>query len=484
VPRGGVDDFDTPFVPSIAGRQVRLAHVLSEEAPMARPRWFLSVPVLFVFGSCLSGPKAVQTNPAVESEKRDVQSHRDEIDDFSDSMRKEGREIYRYDTFGSEEFWGKTRLHEAILGEKQGGVGPGLSAEDALKLGLKVDIGKLPAILVEVIKKGSVSLSKPETTLELLKADSVLGVKAFTDPNTKKVTAIGITCAFCHSTVDDSFAKGIGRRLDGWPNRDLDVGAIVAMAPDLSQFTALLGVDDATVRKVLKSWGPGRYDAELNQDGKAFRPDGKTAATVIPAAFGLLGVNLHTYTGWGSVTYWNAYVANTQMYGKGTFFDPRIMRDPSQFPVGAKARLGDIRNQPDRITPKLAALHYYQLSIPPPKPKKDSFDAAAAERGRALFEGKARCATCHVPPLFVEPGWSMHTAEEIGIDDFQASRSPDKKFYRTTPLKGLFVRAKPGFYHDGRFADYRAVVEHYDGHLRLGLSEEEKAALVEYLKSL
>ena len=451
---------------------------------MARKSGFLSlVPILLVVFSCLSGPRSVQTNPAVDSEKKQV-SHRDDIEDYSEKMLKEGREIFRYDTFGSEEFWGKTRLHEAILGEKQGGVGPGLKAIDALKVGLKVDIGKLPAILGEVLKKGSVSLEKPETTLELLKADSVIGVKAFVDKGTKKVTAIGITCAFCHSTVDDSFAKGIGRRLDGWPNRDLDVGAIVAMAPDLGQFTSLLGVDDATVRKVLKSWGPGKYDAELDQDGKAFRPDGKSAATVIPAAFGLAGVNVHTYTGWGSIPYWNVYVAVTQMHGKGTFFDPRIQGHPEQFPVGAKARLGDVRNSPDLVTSKLAALHYYQLSIPAPTPKKDSYDGAAAERGKAVFEGKGRCASCHVPPLFTEPGWSMHTSEEIGVDAFQAGRSPDKNFYRTTPLKGLFVRAKPGFYHDGRFPDYESVVQHYDRHFKLNLSDQEKRELVEYLKSL
>jgi len=172
------------------------------------------------------------------------------------------------------------------------------------------------------------------------------------------------------------------------------------------------------------------------------------------------------------------------MHGKGTFFDPRITNDPQRFPVGAKAKLGDVRNRPDLVTSKLAALHYYQLAIPAPKPKKDSFDAATAERGRLVFEGKGRCASCHVPPLFTEPGWSMHTAEEIGVDDFQASRSPDKKYYRTTPLSGLFVRAKPGFYHDGRFADYMAVVDHYDRHLGLQLTPQEKAELVEYLKSL
>jgi hypothetical protein len=283
--------------------------------------------------------------------------------------------------------------------------------------------------------------------------------------------------------VDDSFAKGIGRRLDGWPNRDLNVGAIVAMSPNLKPFQDLLGADEATVKKVLLAWGPGKYDAELDLDGKGFRPDGKTAATLIPAAFGLAGVNLHTYNGWGSVTYWNAYVANTQMHGKGTFFDPRI-QSPDQYPVSAKAGFGNMRSSPDLVTSKLAALHYYQLAIPAPKPKKDSYDVALAGRGKLVFENKGRCASCHVPPLFTEPGWSMHTGEEIGIDNFQASRSPDKRFYRTTPLAGLFVRAKGGFYHDGRFADYRTVVDHYDRHLKLGLSEQEKGELVEYLKSL
>jgi hypothetical protein len=234
---------------------------------------------------------------------------------------------------------------------------------------------------------------------------------------------------------------------------------------------------------VLKSWGPGRYDAELNQDGKAFRPDGKSAATLLPPAFGLAGVNQHTYTGWGSVTYWNAYVANTQMHGKGVFVDPRL-NDKDQFPVAAKAGHSNMRNTPDLITPKLAALHYYQLSIPAPKPSPETFDAAAAKRGASVFVGKARCASCHVPPLYTEPGWSGHTGEEIGIDDFQASRSPDKRFYRTTPLRGLFVRAKGGFYHDGRFATLPDVVDHYERVLKLGLSAQDRNDLVEFLKSL
>jgi hypothetical protein len=318
--------------------------------------------------------------------------------------------------------------------------------------------------------------------VELLRLNAVVGVTGIFDGN-KKLTSMGIQCALCHSTVDNSFSPGIGRRLDGWPNRDLDVGAIVASAPSLKPFEDLLGVDDATVRKVLKSWGPGKYDAELDQDGKAARPDGTSSATLLPAAFGLAGVNLHTYNGWGSVPYWNAYVAVTQMHGQGTFFDPRL-NDKERFPVAVKAGFYDVRNKPDLVTSKLAALQYYQLSIPAPKPPAGSFDRAAAARGGSIFGGKAKCAWCHVPPLFTEPGWPMHTAEEIGVDDFQASRSPDKRFYRTTPLAGLFTRTKGGFYHDGRFADLRAVVTHYDRHLKLQLSDAEISDLVEYLKSL
>lgn len=293
---------------------------------------------------------------------------------------------------------------------------------------------------------------------------------------------IGIQCALCHSTVDDAFAPGIGRRLDGWPNRDLDVGAIVNLSPDLSAISTLLEVNDATVRTVLKSWGPGRFDAELFLDGKAFRPDGKTAATLLPPAFGLAGVNLHTYEGWGSVTYWNAFVANLEMHGQGTFFDPRL-DDATQFPIAAKNKMGHKKDEKDLITSKLAPLHVYQLALAAPKPPAGSFDDAAAKRGDELFSGKAKCASCHTEPLYTEPGWNMHTGAEIGIDDFQANRSPDKR-YRTTPLKGVFAHSKGGFYHDGRFPTLAAVVDHYDVHFSLGLTASEKNDLVEYLKSL
>jgi hypothetical protein len=271
--------------------------------------------------------------------------------------------------------------------------------------------------------------------------------------------------------------------LDGWPNRDLNVGAIIALAPDLSAFTELLGVDEATVKQVLASWGPGKFDAQLVLDGKAMRPDGKPAATLLPPAFGLAGVNQHTWTGgWGNVTYWNAFVANLEMQGQGTFIDARL-NDAEQYPVAAQAGFGYKQSDQDLITSKLAALHFYQLAIPAPTPPEGSFDAQAATRGEALFGGKAKCAQCHVPPLYTEPGRNTHRAEEIGIDDFQANRSPDKS-YRTAPLRGLWAHQKGGFYHDGRFATLQEVIEHYNNFWQLGLTAEEVSDLVEFLKSL
>jgi hypothetical protein len=217
-------------------------------------------------------------------------------------------------------------------------------------------------------------------------------------------------------------------------------------------------------------------------DGKAFRPDGKSASTLIPPAFGLSGVNLHTSTGWGSVTYWNAFVANLEMHGKGSFYDPRL-DDAAKFPVAAKAGFGHVANQPDLITSKLAPLQSYQLAIPAPAPPRGSFDPTAAARGKELFAGKAKCATCHVAPLTTEPGWNMHTAAEVCVDDFQASRSPDGR-YRTTPLNGLWTHTKGGFYHDGRFATLADVMNHYDSCFNLGLSDQDKTDVSQYLLSL
>jgi hypothetical protein len=398
----------------------------------------------------------------------------------------EGRQTFRFDTFGSEAFWGgQLRLHEAIAGAKLGGIGPGLSPSAALALGLKVDAEALPAQLIQALRAGDVDLDDPATTLALLRLNAVVGVTGFFDGQVLR--SLGFQCALCHSTVDDALAPGIGRRLDGWAARDLNVGAIFALAPDLSPFLTLLriaipNIDEAAVRAVFRSWGPGKFDAELLLDGKATTPDGRPAATLIPPAFGLAGVNLHTWTGWGSVTHWNGFVANLAMQGQGTFFDPRL-DDPAKFPIAAAAGFSDVRKTPDRITGKLADLHFYQLALPAPPPPPGTFDAAAAARGKTLFSGKAGCARCHVPPLFTEPGWNMHTPAEIGIEAFQAERSPDER-YRTSPLKGLWTHQKGGFYHDGRFATLDAVVEHYNAFFGLGLSATDTADLVQYLKSL
>lgn len=404
-------------------------------------------------------------------------------------MLKEGKDTFRYDTFGSEDFWGgQLRLHEALSGEQLGGVGKGVSPKAALAIGLKVDAEAIPADLAAEMKAGRVDLDDPKTTAELLKLNAVIGVKGIFDGD--KLSSVGISCALCHSTVDDSFMPGVGKRLDGWCNRDLDVGSLVAMAPNLQPFVDLLGVDEGTVKKVLTSWGPGRYDAELDVDGKGVRPDGKPGATMIPSAFGLAGVNLHTWTGgWGTATYWNAYVANTQMHGKGVFFDPRL-DDAERYPIAAKAKFGHKRDDVDLITPKLAALHFYQLAMPTPKAPEGSYNTEMAERGKAVFNDLsakgARCAQCHVPPLFTEPGHNLHSGAEIGIDDFQANRGPARS-YVTTPLRALWNTEKlhkGGFYHDGRFATLEEVVDHYTEHLKLNLSDKNRADLIEYLKSI
>jgi hypothetical protein len=406
----------------------------------------------------------------------------DPVKSAAEAMIDEGRQTFRYDTFGDEDFWGGAlHLHEAIAGSANGGVGPGVSPVTALSVGLKVDVDAVPADVASGIMDGSVDLDDPASTLALLKANAVVGVTGVFDGN-GKLTSVGIQCALCHSTVDDSFAPGVGHRLDGWANRDLNVGAIVALAPDLSVPAAQLGISQDTVRAVLNSWGPGKFDAEVFLDGKAFRPDNTSAATLIPPAFNLDGVNQHTWTGWGSITYWNAFVANLEMHGKGNFTDARL-DDATKFPVAAANNLGHITNAEDRITPKLAALEFYQLAIRAPAPPASSFDAAAAARGKLVFDGKGDCARCHTQSLYTDPGWNMHTGAEIGIDNFQADRSPDGR-YRTAPLQGLWTHTKGGFYHDGRFATLGDVVDHYDTTFSLNLTDGEKADLVEYLKSL
>lgn len=420
---------------------------------------------------------------------------------------KAGEQIFQFDTFGDESFWGDTiKLYQAIEGAGLGGVGPGVSPKTALAVGLKVDIDALPPNLVRKIEKGQVNLDDPAVTLALLKLNAVIGVTGnFNSSGT--LSSVGIQCALCHSTVDNSepaLCAGqltpnpgtgcIGHRLDGWPNRDLNVGKIISLAPDLSVFATLLNTDQATVRKVLNSWGPGKFDAELILDGKAFNPqqitDGVVTGTnvpgavLIPPAFGLGGVNLHTWIGWGSVPHWNAFVANLEMHGKGRFFDPRL-NNAAQFPIAAAngfADLPHINPNDDLITSKLASLQLYQLSIPAPNPTVP-VDQAAAARGDELFSGKAGCNNCHVEPLWSEPGWNMHQPTEVCIDSFQADRGPDMR-YRTSPIGALSTHFKGGFYHDGRFASLKDVVNHYNSCMSLGLSDGEKGDLVQYLLSL
>lgn len=389
---------------------------------------------------------------------------------------REGREIFRFATFGDEDFWGGALgLHEAIASA--------VSPRIALGVGLKLDVEAVPRSALRALKKGTLDLDDPAVTVALLRANAVVGLTGVFD-NGGKLASVGIQCALCHSTVDDSFAPGIGRRRDGWANRDLNVGAIVSLAPHLEPIADLLGVDVATVKQVLAAWGPGKFDAALLMDGRGFRPDGATAAVLIPPAFGLAGVNLHTSTGWGGITHWNAFVAVLEMHGKGRFWDPRLA-DPQRFPVAARAGFADVRARPDEdlVTPRLAPLQLYQLALAAPPAPKGSFDPAAAARGRALFEGKADCARCHTPPLYTEPGWNLHTPEEIGVDGFQASRAPDGR-YRTTPLRGLWTHAQGGLYHDGRFATLADVIGHYDTLFGLGLSAAERADLEQFLRSL
>jgi len=453
---------------------------------------FIVLAALVGFGASVGKQGTAQAQEARDSEDQRERAREERLKRLSridrqitanaEDMVERGRHIFRFDTYGSEAFFGGAlQLHRAIAGAANGGVGPGVSPKTALAVGLKVDVDALPDQVKAQIKAGKVNLDDPATTLALLKLNAVLGLTGKFD-SSGRITSLGTQCALCHSKVDDSFAPGIGRRLDGWANRDLNIGLIVSLAPNLKPFTDLLQVDEATVKKVLTSWGPGCYDAYLDKDGKALRPDGGRACTLIPPAFGLSGVNLHTWTGIGSVPYWNAYVAVTEMHGSGTFFDPRLS-NKDQYPVAARSGSFNVRGNPDLVTSKLPALHFYQLAIPAPTPPRGSFDAAAAARGKEVFNGRAQCSTCHVPPLFTEPGQNLHTPAEIGVDSFQADRSPTH-MYRTAPLAGLWTHQKGGFYHDGRFPTLAALIEHYDSNLGLGLTSQEKLELAEYLKSL
>ncbi len=448
---------------------------------MKTPLFLKSMILFFVVGFFASCTKTRTITETITETDTIIQTSVDTLH-LDPILVVEGKEIFRHDTFGDEAFWsGILHIDKAISGENNGGYGDGVSPATALAVGLKVDSEALPSEVVSAIQAGDVDLDDPATTVELLRLNSVVGLKGNFDEN-GDFSSVGITCALCHSTVDDSFTVGIGKRLDGHPNRDLNVGVIVSLT-DNAQFLAdLLHVDVPTVNAVLNGWGPGKFNAGLMVDGVATRPDGSIAANLLPAAYGLQGVNLATYTGWGDMVYWNAFVANLEMHGKGNFTDARL-NDGGQFPIAAENNFGNVINDPDLITPKLPALQAYQLSLDAPTPPEGSFDVAAASRGKDLFNGVAQCATCHIAPQFTDAGYNLHTAEEIGIDDFEASRSPTG-MYRTTPLRGLFARMQGGFYHDGRFATLSEVIDHYDNHFDLQLSPDDKNDLAEYLKSI
>src|SRR5215510_9273690 len=425
---------------------------------------------------------AVASAPRASARPGGSAAGQGQANNASSALVRQGKQTFRFDTFGDQSFWGGTlHLDKTIAGAAHGGIGPGLSPKEALALGLKVDVSALPESVQQGILNGTVDLNDPATTLALLKLNAVVGVKGFFDSN-GNLNSVGIECALCHSTVDNSLVPGIGHRLDGWANRDLNVGAIIGFAPNLQPIASLLGTDVATVQKVLSAWGPGKFDAELLLDGKGFQPNGRSAATLIPPAFGLAGINLHTWTGWGSIPYWNAFVAVLEMHGHGTFFDPRL-DNAKQFPIAAAHGFGHVVAKPDLVTPKLPGLHAYELSLRAPAPPPGSFNPVMAAQGKKLFNGPAECATCHVPPLFTEPGWNLPPGSQIGIDSFEANRSPTH-MYRTTPLAGLWTHQKGGFFHDGRFPTLLAVVDHYNAHLNLGLSNAQKSDLIEYLKGI
>jgi cytochrome c553 len=356
-------------------------------------------------------------------------------------MVAEGREIFRYDDFGDWRFWTDTlRLNDLV---------ETVSPAQALALGLKVDAEAVPPQVLQAVLGDPALLNDPATTRALLSLNAVVGLVATVEGD--QVTRIGTTCAFCHSTVDNSVAAGIGNRLDGWPNRDLAVGAIISLTPGLPP----------ALQAVYGSWPPGFYDPRFNIDGI-------NGPVVLPPVYGLRGVGLETYTGEGPISYWNAYVAVTQMHGRGSFSDPRLGIDIRVPP------------QEDLVRRKLPALRQYQLSLESPPPPPGSFDAGAAARGRVVFSTVAGCASCHAGPLLTDHG-NLHDPSETGVDPAYAQRTTTKQ-YRTTPLRALWHR--PPYFHDGSAPTLEAVVDHYDGVLGLGLSLAQKTDLVEYLRSL
>lgn len=372
----------------------------------------------------------------------------------SRAQSPDGQQIFRYDTFGDEQLWTETlQMQKAIAA---------VSPATALAVGLKVDADALPPEVTSALQAGQVDLNDPEVTIQLLKLNAVVGVIGKVAGANNQLATVGITCALCHSTVDNSIAPGIGKRLDGWPNLTLNVGAIIALSPALAS------------KSPFDTWGPGKYDARFQAfDGRGFIPlHSRSFPVVIPPAYGLQGVGFETFTGDGPISYWNNYVGVTQMGGHGDFSDPRIGLN--------------IKQMPDLVTSKLPALREYQLSLPAPPPPAGSFNQSAAARGASLFNGAARCATCHIPPTYTDvlSGSNvpfLHSPTEVGAEPEYASRSATG-LYRTTPLRALWQH--PPYFHDGSAADLAAVVDHYDQQFSLLLTPAQKADLVQFLKSL
>ena len=420
-------------------------------------RLLSAVSIVFALALALSigevGPAATANQAAGGVVNDDGPSVRD------DNVRKQprGQAIFRYDTFGDEQLWTDVlRMHEVIAT---------VSPATALAVGLKVDVEALPPAVTAALRAGEVDLANPAVTVELLRLNAVVGVQGAVS-DTGQLTSVGITCALCHSSVDDSFAAGIGRRLDGWANTDLNVGAIVALSPVL----------DAATKAEFNAWGPGKYDPRHHAfDGiNLLSLNRPSLPIVLPPIYGLKGVGFETFTADGPISYWNAYVGVGQMGGQGTFHDPRI----GLF----------ITQMPDLVTPKLPALLDYQLSLRTPEPPKDSFDERAANRGKRLFRNEAGCATCHQGPHFTDvlngPRQDvpfLHPPAEVGMDPAYALRTATGR-YRTTPLRGLWQHAP--YFHDGSAPDLLAVVNHYDRLFGLKLTAAQKADLVEFLKSL
>jgi cytochrome c5/cytochrome c553 len=367
----------------------------------------------------------------------------------------DGKAIFRFDTFGDEQLWTDVlRMHEVLAD---------VSPRTALSVGLSVDVEALPPALVSALQAGQVNLDDPAVTRQLLELNAVVGVVGKVAGS--QIRSIGITCALCHSTVDNSLAPGIGRRLDGWAPRNLNVGAILALSPAL-----------AGLKAELNGWGPGKYDPRHHFfDGTNIVPlNTPTLPVVLPSIFGLQGINFETFTGDGPISYWNSYVGVGQMGGHGSFSDPRLGISIAQ--------------RPDLVTPKLPALLAYQLSLKAPAAPAGSFNRQAARRGEAVFNGAARCASCHIPPAYTDvnnaPDPSMpllHAPAEVGQDPRYAQRSATK-LYRTTPLRALWQH--PPYFHDGSAADLGAVVNHYYRLFGLQLTERQKQDLVEFLKSI